>query len=132
MKSNIIIFTIVLSVHLFFLFGCKKSTEPNIKNAVLAIDLEGEFENDSVMVELNNELLLQKKVTTNYTVSAAWVSGPMEYPSGNNIIQLKIFDFNLQDNFNFNLKDTLTVKIRFDREAKKIQFSTYDGLILRD
>jgi hypothetical protein len=132
MKSKIIIFSLIFSVYSNFFFSCEKSTELSEKEAVLAIDVEWAFENDSIKVELNNELLLQRRVTTNYSVSAAWISGPNEYPSGNYTVQFEIFDFDLQDKYKFYLKDTLTVLIRFDREDKKIQFSTYDGIILRD
>ena len=133
MKSKFLVFILVFAIISVLIFSCTKSTEPEIiKNAVLAVDLESAFKNDSVRIEINNDLLVQKRVSTNYTISAAWGSGPKVYPQGNYTLQIEIFNYNLQKKYAFYLNDTLTVCIRFEPQNEKIQFSTFDGLIFRD
>ena len=135
------IFKIVLCCTVLSLlyFNCKKSTEPVIEKensfleyTVLAIELESHFDNDSVKIELNNEIILQKRITTNYTISLAWSTILIDYPTGNHTIKVTMPDENLSNIHNFKLSDTLSVRIYYDTDNNQIEFLNTPGLILRD
>ena len=123
------------------LFTCSKENNPiGLKNnvetiggdAVLSIEVEHHFENDFVQLKLNDTILLQKKITTDYTVSAAWLSEKMALDRGQYRIRVLHLDKLKEGNFEFELQDTLSVFVRFDTNIDEFKFETYKGFILRD
>ncbi|MGA8265552.1 MAG: hypothetical protein WB779_14005, partial [Ignavibacteriaceae bacterium] len=60
---------------LMFNFGCKHSTEPNAPDVYVSFDIQSTFQNDAVKLTIDNQMLLDSPVTTNYSISLAWSSG---------------------------------------------------------
>ena len=118
---------------LFLLFGCKKTTtEPTEREAVLAVELGITYQNDSVLVQLDNKTLYSGNATTNFVLSDAWLSGPMKSMSGNHNIRPIMFNEGVQAEKNLGIKDTSTVLINYDRSSKTISFEQFDMLLVRD
>ncbi len=124
-------YKVILFLSLLFVC-CGQSVDSDSHLAGLAIDVEWDFQNDSIQVEIDNDVMYSGRVTTNYSISAAWTSGLHYYPPGSHLIEFKIYDYDLMDTFRFRLEDTVTVRVRFDRQQRQITFDTYDGIILRD
>ncbi|MFC2083616.1 hypothetical protein ACFLS9_01025 [Bacteroidota bacterium] len=124
--SNLIIFQFVL------LYACETINTPESSKAMLSIDLETDFQDDLIEIKLDGEMLLKESVTTNYSISAAWVSGQLTKETGNHVIICNIINLNKKGQYLFDLRDTLTIRINYDRKTDKINFSEFPGLIVRD
>ena len=128
---------LILAAFFFFLSicsvsTCKKSIETVSGEALLAIDVEWYFDNDLIKVELDGSVLLEDRVTTNWSISAACFIPRKNYSFGVHVVKFILPEKGLQRSHFFNLKNTLTILIRYDREENKISFSEYNGLIFRD
>ena len=121
--------TIILAFLVFT--GCKQSENPIIQYAKLSIDIESDFQNDSVQLRLDKDEIYRGKLTTNYILGVAWSSGLKDYSVGLHILDFTITNYSLKEVYNFRLTDTLTVTIRFDRQQKLVYFRKYDGMIWR-
>ena len=98
-----------INLYLFLIFfACGQPTSIDTKPAVLTIAAGEIFQNDSIQVKIDNDVMYSGRVTTNYSI------------------------YNINDTFRFNLEDTLTVLVRFNRQQRHISFDTYDGIIMRD
>ena len=122
-----------INLYLFLIFfACGQPTSIDTKPAVLTIAAGEIFQNDSIQVKIDNDVMYSGRVSTNYSISAAWTSGLRDYSAGHHLIEFKIYNYNINDTFRFNLEDTLTVLVRFNRQQRHISFDTYDGIIMRD
>ena len=127
---------LILAAFFFFLSicsvsTCKKSIETVSGEALLAIDVEWYFDNDLIQVELDGEILHEGYVTTNYSISLAW-STRDKYRIGAHRMKFIIPEKDLQESYAFILRNTLTIRIRFDKEENKIDFEEYNGILMRD
>lgn len=129
-------------VMLWFGAGCSDNFENNYtsiptipessgaQNTVLAIELEHRFDNDNVLVYLDGHKLLSANITTDYTISAAWLSGPFDYPVGNHAVAVSIADNFAFAVYEFLLTDTLTIRVTYDPDKKEFHFFEQPGLFL--
>ena len=131
MKIKSIIFAFFLLLLFFTACKGKKSTETVSGEALLAIDVEWYFDNDLIQVELDGEILHEGYVTTNYSISLAW-STRDKYRIGAHRMKFIIPEKDLQESYAFILRNTLTIRIRFDKEENKIDFEEYNGILMRD
>ncbi len=114
------------------LFGCREDvTQPRQIEPVLAVELGNTFDNDSVAIQLDDATLFSGTVTTNFTISAAWLSGPMKTTSGNHTIRVSIINEGVQSVQHVDVRDTTTVVINYDRSSRAISFQRFDRLLMR-
>ena len=66
-KAKILITFLLL---LFFQSGCKQATEPKASDIYVNFEIESDFHDDSVKVALDDKILLESRVTTDYTIQA--------------------------------------------------------------
>jgi hypothetical protein len=82
---------------------------------------------------VDDKILAELKVTTNYTVNVAWSSGLQKLSGSHHTLLFSVVDYNVQKEFNIDLtNDTSTVVMRFNKESKFISIEQYKGLLLRD
>jgi hypothetical protein len=113
--------------------GCKNnSVSPESEQSLLYIAAENGFNNDSVKIELNGRVLLNKSITTNYSVDLAWLSQSQILPQGNQSVKISIINDDIIDSCTINLKDTVSLRINYDSKTRLITFSEYKGIIYRD
>lgn len=118
---------------LVLMSGCKNnSVSPESEQSLLYIAAENGFNNDSVKIELNGRVLLNKSITTNYSVDLAWLSQSQILPQGNQSVKISIINDDIIDSCTINLKDTVSLRINYDSKTRLITFSEYKGIIYRD
>jgi hypothetical protein len=125
--------SIISILLLFSFYSCKKdNVVQNNKDGVLLIILEQDYKNDSVMVSFNNIEIARKRVTTNFSIDVAWSSGILIKPQALYSIFVANLDSGISKEFNFSLKDTTEVDIRYDRQSNSFSYSVADHIFMRD
>jgi len=112
--------------------GCKQSNDPSTSHALARIDIESDFQNDSIKVEFDSQSLFVGRVTTNYTVSEAWTSGRLDVVEGNHTIKLTVYTDSTTNQISTKIQDTVVVAVRYDRHTKQIDFQMYHYWLMRD
>jgi len=132
MKLKIIILFVSLTL-LISQNGCKQTTEPASLDMYVLYEIESAFQEDSVKLTLDDKILLESKVTTNYTVSLAWSSGLQKLSRTSHKINFAVVEYGVERDFYIEAtNDTSSVLIRFDKETELISFQQIRGKILRD
>jgi hypothetical protein len=116
---------------LFALPGCNQTTQPAGPSTVLSIDLEYDFRDDLVKVELDDVTLLQSVIATNFSIDLAWSTGPRKVSIGTHTVRVLVNTIMAHDQYQFNLVDTTTLVVRYNRQEKQLQSAQYKGMILR-
>lgn len=132
MRCQHVVLFVALAGLMPFCWACKHATEPVRTNALARIDLELDFRNDSVKVELDSQTIFSGRVTTNYALSAAWESDHLDVAEDSHTVKLTVFTDNVSNQMTTYIKDTVVVAARYDRQARKIDFRTYSFWFLRD
>ena len=115
------------------LAGCNQVTAPDTAERFLNIDLESAFDNDSVTVALDDDVLLNRRVTTNYSISAAWSSDVRMVTGKRHIVKVTMAEKQLSTTFTANLAaDTTSLLVGFDVTNSLLTVRQIDGLIYRD
>ncbi len=129
-----LIFTIPVIICVMFLCSCSndKPTQAVTKDAVLIIDLENDFNNDSVVVSLNGEVLCTERITTNYILSLAWTTGRVNRKQGKYTIDVQIPDLLVHSRFSLDLHDTMDACIKYSRADKDISCCILNHFFMRD
>lgn len=120
-------------ISIVFLSSCHKEdsvTNPANQDAYLSIIVGGDFQSDLVKVALNNDVLVDDTMLTNYSIAAAWTSGLKKMKAGQKTILAEMGNFNILASQEFTLKDTLTVIVNYDRASKQLKFNFYKGFLL--
>lgn len=122
----------------FFLFliiqvGCKQSTELISSDMYVNFEVESSFQNDFVKVTLDDDILLESRITTDYTISLAWSSGLKKLSRDNHVLHFNVVEYGVQKYYNIDTKnDTSTVLLRFDKNTNQITIKQIEGILLRD
>jgi hypothetical protein len=125
------------AVLLFALTGwaCKNSIGVNqdedSEKALVVIQLESDFQNDSVTVEFDSQPLLVGRVRTNYSIALAWSSDPLTVPTGVHTVRVSVLINNTVGHTSAYMHDTTVVTVNYDRQTRQLKFLTYDHFILR-
>lgn len=128
-----VIILFVLLTLLISQIGCKQTTEPTLSDMYVSYEIESAFQDDVVKVTLDDKILLESKVTTNYTISLAWSSGLQKLSRTNHIINFVVVEYGVQKDFNIDIaNDTSTVLFRFNKSTKQISIRQIKGRVLRD
>ena len=130
MKNSVLFIYALLS---FFLTSWSQSTTPIGKTVIVKCDIENDFRNDSVSVQLDSVILMEQRITTDYRLSLAW-SGSFKILSGDkHILHFTIIESGLRKDLNVcTLNDTSTITIRFIRDSLQIEMIQFKGIVLRD
>ncbi len=132
MKKKIFIFTCLII--LIIQTGCNQTTEPLSTEVYVTYDIESAFENDFVKASLDDNILIESKVTTDYSVSLAWSSGLQKFSrDGHHLLHFSVIDYGVEKYFVVDTSiDTSSVLIRFNRNTKTIHIEQIKGILLRD
>lgn len=130
MQKKALLFISVL-ILFFCALSCNKSVSPEYSPAELRVDVESDFDEDYVKIELDNENILDEIITTNYTVCAAWLSGTINSTQGKHRVSVKILNQGVSGDYVFIQKGLLTVRVMYDKISKRIKFSEYNGIVIR-
>lgn len=114
---------------------CKNSTgldqDRNPAKALVVLQLETDFRNDSVRVEFDSQPLFAGRVTTNFSIAIAWSSDVLTVPAGVHTVKVSVFANDIVGQVSPDLQDTMTVTANYNRQARQLEFRTYDHFILR-
>ena len=86
-----IIISLITCIILILQFGCKQATEPTAQDIYVSYEIESAFQDDLVRLVLDDEILLESKVTTNYTIGLAWSSGLQRLSKNDHILHFNEF-----------------------------------------
>lgn len=127
------IFFIILIICLIFQTGCKHATEPAGPDIYVAFEVSSDFQNDLVKVKLDKEVLLNSRVTTNYTVSLAWSTGLQQLSRKEHLLHFAVAEYGVEKDYIIEKSfDTSTVIMRFDKTTNQIIIEQLKGRFLRD
>ena len=114
-------FFLVVLVTLFSQNGCIKAVEPTSSDIYVNYEIESVFQNDYVKLTLDDKILLESRVTTNYTINLAWSSGLQKLSRDSHILRFAVVEYGIQNDYSIDTaNDTSTVLLRFDKSAKQI------------
>jgi hypothetical protein len=112
--------------------GCSEATQSTANEVFVSFEVESAFQNDLVTLHLDNETLLESRVTTNYSISLAWSSGLRRLSNDTHFLYFEAIEYGAQNGYRIDLtNDTSTVTINFDKSTKQIRFQQYKGRLLR-
>ncbi len=115
------------------LSGCKQAAEPSSSDVYVKFEIESAFQDDSVKLDLDEETLLQSRVTTDYSVNLAWSSGLQKLTRESHTLHFEISEYDVKMDFVIAMSnDTSSVLIRFDKSTGQIRIDQIKGTILRD
>ena len=127
-----IIFTALIVIPVL-LTGCKHSTEPTEPDIYVNYEIESAFQEDSVKLAVDNEILVEARVTTNLTINLAWSSGLQKLSKSSHTLHFSVVDYGVQKDYVIDTSnDTSTVLLRFNKSTNQINIEQIKGRILRD
>jgi hypothetical protein len=122
----------VIFITLLFQVGCKHATQPTLSKMYVSFDVESAFQNDSVKVVLDDNIILEARVTTNYSISLAWSSGLRQLSKESHKLNFSVIESGAENNYAVDAtNDTSTVVISFNNSMKEISFGQRKGIIYR-
>jgi len=128
-----IILPFITCIILILQFGCKQATEPTAQDIYVSYEIESAFQDDLVRLVLDDEILLESKVTTNYTISLAWSSGLQRLSKNDHILHFTVVEYGAEKDYRVDTtNDTSTVLLRFDKNTNQISIKQIKGRTLRD
>ena len=129
MKLTILFISILI---LLLQFGCKQTTEPGTPDIYVSFEIEHTFENDSVQLSLDNKILLDSSVTTNFMLGLAWSSRLRKLSRNNHQLNFAVVEYGAQKDYTVDTSnDTSTVLLRFDRSTNQISIEQIKGRVPR-
>jgi hypothetical protein len=112
------------------LAGCNPVTAPDSTEHFLIVELESAFENDSVTVVLDDEVLLNRRVTTDYSINMAWSSNLRVVTGVRHTLHATMAEKQLSTTFTANLTaDTTSMLVEFDAPNNQLTVRQVDGLV---
>ena len=130
MKTMIYIACVVL---LTSQVSCKHATETPTPDMYVIYQVESAFQGDSVRLIVDDKILMQSRVTTNYTVDLAWSSELQKLSRDSHTLHFDVIQYDVQNDYRINIaNDTSSILIRFNRDTKLISIEQVKGILLRD
>lgn len=112
------------------LAGCNPVTAPDSTEYFLIVELESAFENDSVTVVLDDEVLLNRRLTTDYSINMAWSSNLRVVTGARHTLHATMAEKQLSTTFTANLTaDTTSMLVEFDAPNNQLTVRQVDGLV---
>ena len=129
MKLTILFISILI---LLLQFGCKQTTEPGTPDIYVSFEIEHTFENDSVNLSLDNNILLDSSITTNFMLGLAWSSRLRKISRNNHQLNFSVVEYGAQKDYTVGTSnDTSTVLLRFDKQTNQISIEQLKGRVPR-
>ena len=129
MKLTILFISILI---LLLQFGCKQTTEPGTPDIYVSFEIEHTFENDSVNLSLDNNILLDSSITTNFMLGLAWSSRLRKISRNNHQLNFSVVEYGAQKDYTVGTSnDTSTVLLRFDKQTNQISIEQIKGRVPR-
>ena len=129
MKLTILFISILI---LLLQFGCKQTTEPGTPDIYVSFEIEHTFENDSVNLSLDNNILLDSSITTNFMLGLAWSSRLRKLSRNNHQLNFSVVEYGAQKDYTVGTSnDTSTVLLRFDKQTNQISIEQIKGRVPR-
>lgn len=129
MKITILFISLTIPI---LQIGCKQTTEPEASDIYVSFEIEYTFDNDSVHLSLDNNILLDSSITTNFMLGLAWSSRLRKLSRNNHQLNFAVVEYGAQRDFTVDTSnDTSTVLLRFDKEANQISFEQIKGRVPR-
>ena len=99
----------------------------------VSYEIESAFQNDLVKLVLDDKILLESRITTNYVLSLAWSSGLQKISKDDHILHFTMVEYGTEKNYRIDTtNDTSTVLMRFDKNTNQISIKQIKGRTLRD
>lgn len=118
----------LMIIFLAFTIECEEVNDPPRGNKLLSIDLASDFQNDTVRVELDDQLFYSGTVTTDYSLSLAWRMQVLVSP-GSHRVEVSVLNHEALGDTTFNMQDTLTVYVTYERDEINVRFTLYNFLL---
>lgn len=119
MNSNIMKKTIlIIPLALLLLVSCRKTNNPTVFD--LRVDMQANFSEDNVRVYIDNQPLLNKKVTSDPMLGFAG-SVSTANTEGNHTIKVIVND-DIVTSQNFTQKSDLYIGVGYNKTAKTVSF----------
>ena len=132
-KKMKIIISLITCIILILQFGCKQATEPTSQYVYVSYEIESAFQNDLVKLVLDDKILLESRITTNYVLSLAWSSGLQKISKDDHILHFTMVEYGTEKDYRIDTtNDTSTVLMRFDKNTNQISIKQIKGRTLRD
>jgi hypothetical protein len=116
-------------------WGCKNSIEVNQdesgKDALVGVQLESDFRDDSIEVEFDSRSMFVGRLSTNYSLALAWSSRLLAVPAGIHTVRVSVPVDSAAGYLFAYMHDTTIVTVNYDRQARHLEFQTYDHSIPR-
>ena len=113
--------------------SCKHATETPAPDMYVIYQVESAFQGDSVRLIVDDKILMQSRVTTNYTVDLAWSSELQKLSRDSHTLHFDVIQYDVQNDYRINIaNDTSSILIRFNRDTKLISIEQVKGILLRD
>jgi hypothetical protein len=115
---------------------CRQSAEScppvNSAEALVAVELESDFQNDSVKVEFDSQIWFLGRATTNFSVARAWGSGSRTVSAGIHTVKVTVYTDIVMNQLSTDIENTVTITANYNRQTRQLAFRTYNFLIFRD
>lgn len=113
--------------------GCKHATEAPAPDVYVLYQIESAFQDDSVRLIVDDKILMQSRVSTNYTVNLAWSSELQRLSRNAHTLHFDVIQYGIQKDYKIDTaNDTSSIFIRFNRDTKQISIEQMKGILLRD
>jgi len=109
------IYLLLLTLPLFFAVSCKKSD--TLKEVVLKVDVQSSFNNDRVVVFIDNQKQFDNAVTTNDVLSFA---GGFSTTISEGRHKFQVFINSTSYTEEFSLNNTHYIRIRYERLTNRL------------
>jgi hypothetical protein len=121
----LLVSSVIVTLCLFFTGAYGQTTNLTQPNKPLfAIDLQDGFQQDSVMVMLDNQLVYGETATTSLALSLAHrITSSVS--TGSHIIKVSMPTLQLQADTSVNVQDTLVLGVNFNRSQHQLSFTLY-------
>lgn len=118
---------IVFAGMFFLMVSCHNSINEEDGETVyplFAIDLQTGFENDAVMVKVDNEIVFYNTIRTNYSTGIAKRLTP-KVKTGIHTVKVRVDNFSVESDTTIVANDTLVVGVNFNRQSGQLSFRVY-------
>lgn len=124
---------LTICIILILQLGCKQATEPTLQYVYVSYEIESAFQDDLVKLVLDEETILESRVTTNYVLSLAWSSGLQKHLKDNHMLHFTVVEYGVEKDYTIaTSNDTSTVLLRFDKNSNQIIIKQIKGRTFRD
>jgi hypothetical protein len=125
-------YNFILIASLFLLVSCKKETEEKQNSdAWFSVDLQSDFQNDSVRVTVDNNKVLDKRITTNMSLGLAEIV-PCTLTTGTHTIKIEMPEKSIAKDSTVDLQGDFTFAVVYNNSISQLSFQVYHFRLFYD